>query len=53
MIANITDKDTPLNLSLGGKEVKACKCIDETHTYTDCALPETLGAYTVLYIETN
>lgn len=51
VIANITDKDTPLDLSLGGKKVTACKCIDATHTYTDCALPETLGAYTVLYIE--
>lgn len=53
VIANITDKDTPLDLSLGGKKVTACKCIDATHTYTDCALPETLGAYTVLYMETE
>lgn len=53
VIANITDKDTPLDLSLGGKKVTVCKCIDATHTYTDCALPETLGAYTVLYMETE
>lgn len=53
VIANITDKDTPLDLSLGGKKVTACKCIDATHTYTDCTLPETLGAYTVLYMETE
>ncbi len=53
VIANITDKDTPLDLSLGGKKVTACKCIDAAHTYTDCTLPETLGAYTVLYMETE
>lgn len=51
LIANTTAEEMPLSLSLGGKRVTVCKCIDETHTYTDRALPETLGGYTVLYIE--
>ena len=50
MVVNFDSKPQPLTLDLGGRNVTSCRIVDETRTWVDIAIPDTLPPYSFIAV---